>query len=70
MWEVIASNRRRSLLLIIVMAVMLVIIGYTAGELMFWGIAHHHQFRHHFGNAYQSYDQTDSGTGFTMAPAE
>lgn len=68
MWEVIASNRRRSLLLIIGMAVMLVIIGYVAGEVMFWGIAHHH-YGHHYGYAYQSYDQSDfnassdAGTG-------
>ena len=64
MWEVIASNRRRSLLLIIGMAVVLVIIGYTGGELIFWGIAHHHQFRHRFGYTYQSYDQTDFSNSF------
>ncbi|HVM61549.1 MAG TPA: M48 family metallopeptidase [Verrucomicrobiae bacterium] len=68
MWEVIASNRRRSILLIIVMGVMLVILGYVAGEAMFWGVAHHQLFsRHHHGYSYQSYDSSDvassDGTG-------
>lgn len=61
MWEVIASNRRRSIALIIGMGVILVLLGYVAGELMFWGIAHRRQYRHHYSYTDQSYDQTDVG---------
>lgn len=67
MWEVIASNRRRSIALVIVMGVMLVIIGYTAGELMFWGIAHHHPHRYRYASQYDypsdATASSDAGTG-------